>query len=90
MPVERCVQDGCAIATDYAGHGIERQNPTPLLRHDRRGIDDRRDEHPDLDHERDDVAKIPVGNCQGGEERTDAERRHHGEQDEYGGQGKRH
>ena len=75
-------EEGGAEAFDQPGHGIEVEQPAPVCRHQARRIDDGRREHPELDHEGDDVAEIAIGDGQRRQEGADAERREHDASDE--------
>ena len=62
--IERLPQKHCTEALDQSRHRVEIEKPSPLRRHEARRIDDRRHEHPQLHHERHDVAEVTIGNRQ--------------------------
>src|SRR5262245_50813980 len=60
--IEWVTQETSAETFDQSRHRIELEQPTLRLRDDRRGIDHRRHEHPDLQHEGDDVSEVAIAN----------------------------
>ena len=72
-----------AKAVDHACHGIEIEQHPPFFRHQAGRVNHRRGEHPELQHERYDVAEITIGYGQSGKERAHAEgNEHHAEDQE--------
>ena len=74
-PIEWLAEERGAEALDHAGHGVEVEKPAPMGRYQAGRIDHGRGEHPELDHERDYVAKIAIGYGERRQERADAKRR---------------
>ena len=73
-----------AEAGDHGGHRVEREQPLiPLLERGHR-VDDGREVHPDVDHERNRDWNVSIADVPDREDQADAERRAGGEQQEEG------
>src|SRR6185436_10089695 len=67
---QRASEDRVTEADDHAYHRVQRVEQPPPRGDDVEGIEHRRREQPELDHERDDVAEVAVAHHQRGEERA--------------------
>src|SRR5215472_16490628 len=78
LPASR---DGPAEAVNNAGHGIEVIEPAPARGYKRGSVGHGRSEHPERNHERDDVANVAIERVERGEPQADAESREEREQE---------